>query len=411
MDLIARELGCDPWEIRHRNALRPGDTLPTGQVLDASTAAVACLERAERETGFRARWREVEAARRAAASGEAPDERAPRRGIGLSLFFHGSGFTGNGERRMRSPVTARLTADGRVEVLTAMTDMGQGCAAVFPQIACEAGGLVPDDVVFAEPDTDRVPDSGPTVASRTTMVVGGTIARAVGELTGRVVDWWRGERGGEGELEVVASRLTGADGTWAFREVASAYLAAHGALEVTLRHEPPAWQTFDESAYRGAAYPTYSWGADVVEVELDPATFEVRATEVTTVCDVGRAIHPTLCRGQVEGGTLQAVGWALMEEIKLDGGRYMNDRLATYIIPTAMDAPRLRTVLLEHAYDDGPFGAKGVGELPMDGGAPATAAAIDAATGLFVDRIPATPERLHAWSLEGAGADGGTLAR
>jgi CO/xanthine dehydrogenase Mo-binding subunit len=310
---------------------------------------------------------------------------------------------------MRSPVTVRLTADGRLEVLTAMTDMGQGCAAVFPQIACAAGGLASADVVFAEADTDRVPDSGPTVASRTTMIVGGTIARAVAALRERLLAWWRGERSIEGEIDIVGSRLTAGTRSWAFREVAAACHERHGDLEVTLRHEPPDWQTFDEEAYQGAAYPTYSWGADVVEVEVDSDTFEVRATDVTAVCDVGRAIHPTLCRGQIEGGTLQAVGWALMEEVKLEAGRYLNDRLATYIIPTALDTPRMRTHLIENAYAGGPFGAKGVGELPMDGGAPATAAAIDSATGLFVTRIPATPERLleASWGRAASAVDGG----
>src|SRR5204863_1242190 len=112
------------------------------------------------------------------------------RGVGLSLFFHGAGFTGNGERRMQSPVTARLLADGRIEVLTAMTDMGQGCAAIFPQIAIAAGGLAADDVIFAPPDTALVPDSGPTVASRTTMIVGGLIAKVVGEICARLFSSW-----------------------------------------------------------------------------------------------------------------------------------------------------------------------------------------------------------------------------
>jgi CO/xanthine dehydrogenase Mo-binding subunit len=225
------------------------------------------------------------------------------------------------------------------------------------------------------------------------MVVGGTIARGVSELSQRLETWWQ-ERQGADDISLVDSEFRAGEQTWPFREVARAWLREEGELEVTLRHEPPAWQEFDEATYQGSAYPTYSWGADVVEVCVDPVSFEVRAEHVTAVCDVGRAIHPTLCKGQVEGGTLQAVAWALMEEVKMDGGRYLNDRLATYIIPTAMDAPPMDTVLLENPYEDGPFGAKGVGELPMDGGAPAAAAAIGSATGLFVAEIPATPERL-----------------
>ncbi len=369
MDLIARSLGVDPYEIRARNVVEPGDRLPTGQVLDKTTSARLCLEEAERLTGFRAKWKAQEEARKQdTVDGE------PRRGIGLALFFHGAGFTGNGERKMKSPVTARLLEDGRIEVLTAMTDMGQGCVAVFPQIAAAAAGIGPEDLVFAEPDTGEVPDSGPTVASRTTMIVGSLIARTVSELRDRV--------------------LAQAKPGESFRDAARRYRREAGPVEVTFHHEPPEDQSFDESTYRGAAYPTYAWGADVVEVEVDPDTLAVKPLQVTAVCEVGRAIHPTLCAGQIEGGTLQALGWALLEEVKLQDGRYLNDRLATYIIPTIKDSPRIDVHLLEQAWEGGPFGAKGVGELPMDGGAPAAAQAIENATGLAVNEIPATPERL-----------------
>ncbi|HZF14134.1 MAG TPA: xanthine dehydrogenase family protein molybdopterin-binding subunit [Thermoanaerobaculia bacterium] len=379
MDRIARALGLDPYEIRDRNVVGPGDRLPTGQVLDGSTAARLCLEEAERRTGFRARWREREAARAGQIEG---GDGAPLPGIGLALFFHGAGFTGNGERRMQSPVTVRLADDGRVEVLTAMTDMGQGCAVVLPQIAAAAGGLTEDDLVFVDPDTGQVPDSGPTVASRTTMIVGGAIAKAVAELTQKVAAWWA-DRG--------AVDLSGAS----FRQRARAYREEVGPLVVTVRHEPPAGQSFDEARYQGDAYPVYAWGADVVEVEVDPDTLAVTPRRVTAVCEVGKAIHPVLCAGQIAGGTLQAVGFALLEEIKMSDGRYLNDRLATYIIPTAEDCPRIDVHLLEQPWEGGPSGAKGVGELPMDGGAPATLAAIENALGLAVAEVPATPERLY----------------
>src|SRR5436305_1763572 len=369
MDRIGRALGLDPYEIRARNVVEPGDRLPTGQVLDATTSARLCLEEAERRTGFRAKWRALEEAReQGTCDGES------RRGIGLALYFHGAGFTGNGERKMKSPVTARLLEDGRIEVLTAMTDMGQGCVAVFPQIAAAAAGISPEDVVFAEPDTGEVPDSGPTVASRTTMIVGSLIARTVSELRDRVL-----AKSKPGE---------------SFREAARRHRREAGPVEVTFHHEPPEGQSFDESTYRGAAYPTYAWGADVVEVEVDPDTLAVRPLQATAVCEVGRAIHKTLCAGQIEGGTLQALGWALLEEVKLQDGRYLNDRLASYIIPTVKDCPRIDVHLLERPWEGGPFGAKGVGELPMDGGAPAAAQAIENALGVPVDEIPATPERL-----------------
>lgn len=296
---------------------------------------------------------------------------------------------------MRSPVTARILEDGRIEVLTAMTDMGQGCAIVFPQIAADAAGLTFDDLVFPPPDTRDVPDSGPTVASRTTMIVGGGIARVTRELRDRVIAWWGRQQTRTAGIEVRDGTIhVGGTAVSAFRDAARAYRAGGGAAEVTLRHEPPAWQMFDEKSYQGAAYPTYAWGADVVEVEVDPDTFETRLTRATAVCEVGRAIHPTLCAGQIEGGTLQAIGYGLLEEVKVADGRYLNDRLATYIIPTIKDAPRIDVELIERPWEGGPFGAKGVGELPMDGAAPAVASAIENATGLHATEIPVTPERL-----------------
>ena len=404
MDHIGRAVGVDPLEIRRRNALRPGDRLATGQVMDDSTAALPCLEEAARRTDFQARWRAHEEAREA-RNGGGDGDLLP--GIGLSLYFHGAGFTGKGEHRMRSPVKARLLADGRVEVLTAMTDMGQGCDTIFVQIATEAGGLAPEDLTFAEPDTARVPDSGPTVASRTTMVVGGAIAGAVAELRDQVVGWWRKQQGLAHGLEVEDGVVRAPRGeaarraeTWRFRELARRYHDQVGPLEVTHRHKPPTWQEFDEGSYQGAAYPTYSWGADVVELSVDPDTFETRLDHVTAVCEVGKVIHKTLCAGQIEGGTVQALGWALWEDMKLDAGRYLNDRLTNYIIPTFQDIPPLSVHLLEQPWEGGPFGAKGVGELPMDGGAPAVLCALENATGIVPTAVPALPERLLAWQEE-----------
>ncbi len=389
LDRVARQLRLDPLEIRLRNVVEAGDTLPSGQLLDESTSARLCLETVAETTRFRENWRECEAKRGTAAEGER------RRGVGLSLYFHGAGFTGNGERRMRSPVTVRLADDGRLEVATAMIDMGQGCDTVFQQIAATAAGVEWDDIALVPPDTSLVPDSGPTAASRTTMVVGETLARAAAALRARL-DAWGAEHPASSDSTAV---LPGAPHE-SFRHSALRHLREAGPLEVTLRHEPPETQPFDEASYRGAGYPTYGWGADVAEVEIDPDTLEVRPLAVTAVCEVGRVIHPTLCAGQVEGGTLQAVGWALLEEIQLERGRYLNDRMATYLIPTSEDSPTIRVQLLERPWAGGPFGAKGVGELPMDGGAPAVVQAIENALGFAPREIPATPERLMLLQAE-----------
>ncbi|RME71992.1 MAG: xanthine dehydrogenase family protein molybdopterin-binding subunit, partial [Planctomycetota bacterium] len=180
-----------------------------------------------------------------------------------------------------------------------------------------------------------------------------------------------------------------------FAEAATALIAAEGEVIETAQHETPPEQRFDESTYQGTAYPAYGWLCEVVEIEVDPDTLAVRPLRLTSVCDVGRAIHPVLCKGQIEGGALQAIAWGYLEEIQLANGHYRNDRLQTYIIPTALDTPDMETVLIENPAPNHPTGAKGVGEIPMDGGAPAIVQAIENATGAVLDALPASPERIH----------------
>jgi CO/xanthine dehydrogenase Mo-binding subunit len=153
---------------------------------------------------------------------------------------------------------------------------------------------------------------------------------------------------------------------------------------------------WDETTYTGDAYPVYAWACTIVDVDVDMTTGEVHVTDLVTAVDCGKALHPVMTEGQIEGGSLQAVGWATIEEVKMKDGGYQNDRLATYLIPTALDAPRIKTILVENPYSRGPFGAKGIGELPMDGPAPAVIAAIHDATGVWLDEIPATPEKVLA---------------
>jgi CO/xanthine dehydrogenase Mo-binding subunit len=240
-------------------------------------------------------------------------------------------------------------------------------------------------VDLATPDTARVPDSGPTVASRTAMVVGGLCIHAARRL--------------KAEVE---ARHIGVPFHEAFQDDAK----EHGATRIEQAFEPYPGVEFDDATYRGDAYPAFGWAAAVATVEVDLDTAEVIVRDVLAVDDVGKVIHRVMCEGQVEGGTLQAVGYATIEEIKLDAGRYLNDRLATYLIPTSLDAPRIRTILVEAPFSGAPHGAKGVGELPMDVGAPAVVAAIHDAVGVWITELPATPERILAAlsAREGAAA-------
>ncbi len=179
-----------------------------------------------------------------------------------------------------------------------------------------------------------------------------------------------------------------------FASIAQRYLEEHGPLQIVEQYAPPPGIEWDEQSYRGDAYACYGWSATAVEVEVDLDSGEVRVERVVQACDVGKAIHPILCAGQVEGGVVQALGYALLEELFTKGGRVQNARMQSYIIPTSLDAPHIETILIENAYPHGPYGAKGIGELPMDGPAPAVAAAVLHATGVLVSELPITPDRL-----------------
>jgi CO/xanthine dehydrogenase Mo-binding subunit len=377
----AEALAMSPLELRRRNVYQAGGTTPTQQVLGRDVAGTEVLERAAEASRFeqaRARTAEERATRSASAR--------KARGVGLALAWHGAGFTGSGEEKMGSIATLELTADGRIRILTASTEMGQGTKTIFPQLVAAELELDIDEVEMAPQDTSFVPDSGPTVASRTAMVVGGLLVHAARRL----------------KTEVEAR--TGKPFGLSYRDDAR----THGPTRVDEQFRPYPGRHFDDDTYTGDAYPSFGWAAAVAEVEVDLDTAEVAVLSVVAADDVGRVIHPVLCEGQVEGGTLQAVGYATIEEIKLVDGRYLNDRLATYIIPTALDAPRLETILVEAPFADAPHGAKGVGELPMDVGAPAVVAAIHDAVGIWVHDLPATPERILAalGAIDPVGAPG-----
>jgi CO/xanthine dehydrogenase Mo-binding subunit len=366
---IAEVLGISPYELRRLWAYRVGDTTPTGQVLRESVAALEVLDRAAEASEFeRVRGRTAEM-----RTDRMRTDRAAS-GIGMALAWHGAGFTGSGEQRLASEVRLELDAADGIRVFTASTEIGQGTKTIFPQLVAGELGIPLEDVVVAANDTSQVPNSGPTVASRTAMVVGGLLVDAARHLR-----------------EEVEGR-TGRPFADSYREDA----ALHGPTVVREKFDGYPGIDWDDKAFRGDAYPAFGWACAVAEVDVDRDTGEVHVRSVVAADDVGHAIHRVMAEGQVEGGTLQAVGYATIEEIKLDNGRYMNDRLATYLIPTALDAPRITSILVEEPYSGAPHGAKGVGELPMDVAAPAVVAAVHDAIGVWITELPATPERVVA---------------
>ncbi len=372
MDKVAAAVGLTPEDFRRRNFIKVGDTLAVGQTITEPVDMPALLDRALLLSGYHDK--------RARFTRENPG-RAVKKGIGLAAFMHGAGFTGSGELHLSSVVAVEATVEGTIRVLSASTEIGQGTNTIFSQIAAEALGIDCADIDVVQPDTSIVPDSGPTVASRTCMVVGKLVETAALGVKHALID--------SGYLPPLYSRAE-------FQLACKRYVEALGSLRGSAQYQPPPGLSWDDEKYVGDAYGTYGWAVYVAEVSVDTRTWETRVDDFVAVQEVGKVINPTLAAGQIEGGVAQGIGWALYEDVVWREGRMANPQMTNYIMPTSMDLPPIRVYFEEVPYPYGPGGAKGIGELPMDGPAPAIFNAVAHATGVDVTRLPLTPERLMA---------------
>jgi CO/xanthine dehydrogenase Mo-binding subunit len=377
LDKVAHAIRLAPEELRRRNFIREGETLAVSHVVREKVDMNGLMERAFEMSGYYAK-RERFARENAA--------RAVKKGIGFAAFLHGAGFTGSGEDYLASVVGIEATPDGRVRVLSANTEMGQGTNTIFSQIAADALGLELEQIEIVQPDTANVPNSGPTVASRTCMIVGKLVETAALGIKQTLK--------GSGLLEEKYSPAE-------FAQACKGYIEKFGALKSVSQYKPPPGLHWDEEKYQGDAYGAYAWAVYVAEVSVDTVTCEIRVDDFVAVQEVGKVINPVLAAGQIDGGVAQGIGYALYENVVWQEGRMVNSQMTNYIMPTSMDVPPIRVFFEEIPYAYGPTGAKGIGELPLDGTAPAIVNAIEHATGASITRIPVTPEVLME-ALEGA---------
>ncbi len=351
MHKAALAVGMSQLEFRRKNMLRLGDITGTGQKLTYSVASEQVLGAVEKQLEQQPPTPSTSHSRHGAKLW---------RGHGLSFYYHGAGFTGSGEERLKGKAAVALIADGLFEVRSASTDIGQAVFTMFAQIASEALGLPVDAIRVHQPQTDMVPDSGPTVASRTCMVVGAVVHAAATELRDALLAYAQDEGLDSQDLRAIGRH----------------YFEKHGELSKLSTYRSPPGIHFDEATYTGDAYPVYGWAACATDIVIDPDTYEVKIERMIHAVDVGKAINPVVVKGQIEGGTLQSIGWGLWENIVYDKGAVANTRMTTAIIPTSADAPELETIIIEEPYPHGPHGAKGVGEIPMNGPAVALANAV-----------------------------------
>jgi aldehyde oxidoreductase len=365
-DQLADKAGIDRLEFRILNALGEGDASATGQVLQA-VGIGACL------TALRPHWTRALA------------EAGPGRGVGVASCWYGCGNTA-----LPNPSTIRIgvTATGRIVLHQGATDIGQGSNTVIAQIAADALGVPVASLDRVGPDTAQTPDAGKTSASRQTFVTG-RAAQAAGlalrrKLLGLV------NAGESASLEVAEGRISVIErGQRHLVELSALVPDAQGyVLSATETYDPPS--TALDANGQGKPYALYGYGAQMVELAVDAALGTVRLIKITAAHDVGRAINPTLCEGQIEGGIAQGIGMALMEEYI--PGR--TDNLHDYLIPTFGDVPPIESLLIEVPDPNGPYGAKGLGEHVLIPTAPAILNAIRHATGAELRRVPALPHRV-----------------
>lgn len=369
MDRIAQTVGLSPVEVRKRNFLRPGQTTTTDQAVREPIDLGKLLDRALELSDYKSKQQNFEKENRSANT--------KKQGIGIAAFLHGAGFTGSGERYLSSVVGVEGRRDGRVRVLVSSTEFGQGTKTVLSQIAAEALGVRYEEVETAQADTMEVPNSGPTVASRTVMVVGKLVQSAAFGIQQTLK-----------ECGLLGDTHTPEE----FCAACANYVAAHGELRSWARYEAPPDIFWDDQKYRGEAYAAFAWAVYVATVSVDLATYGVTVDDFVALQEVGRVLHPVLATGQITGGVAQAIGMSLFEKVVWQNGRMQNGQMTNYIIPTSSDLPPIRVFFEELGNVYGAFGAKGIGELPMDGPAPAIANAIADALGVPCDSIPVLPE-------------------
>lgn len=336
---IAKELNLNPWDFKLNHLAKQNDFTSTMGVFRDPVLMPEMINFAMKKSNYLEKKKLYESDK--------------FKGIGMSWFFHGCGFTGSGEQNIIK-AKVRLKKDKNlVYILIAAVDMGQGVKTSFRKLVSHILEIDIENVIFDNPDTDFVPDSGPTVASRTMMIVGGIVARACKE----VKDRWNEE-----------------------------------SFIVEKQYIQPEYIKYDEENFRGDAYPAYSWGVNIVEVEVDKITYQVMVKKAWSVYDIGKAIDERIVIGQADGGLAQGLAYGYLEVMEHKNGKIMQKNMTDYIIPTAMDMPEMETNLFDNPYAFGPYGAKGVGELSLIGGAPAVALAIEQAIKRKVFKIPVTPE-------------------
>jgi CO/xanthine dehydrogenase Mo-binding subunit len=390
MDELAMRLRIDPLEFRRINAYRKGDCMASGQPLEGRVPCIETIDGAARL----ADWPR----RRVDYDRHNVSRPRIRKGLGIAAVIYGVNLHAGGQRLNRAGAHIQILADGSASISIGLTEMGQGLITAACQMAADALGISLDRVSCNPIDTALVPDSGPTVASRATVMSGFPLIDAANKIRSTLfqraalileVD--------PGNLDLKDGRvfvLSNPGRAVAYEEVVAACTVARDNLTEVGWYRAPD-QPWDKATGQGIAYNSFAYAAQIADVEVDTRTGRIAVRDFYCAHDVGHAINPNMVHGQIEGGVVQGMGWAIMENLQLRDGRALNPDFTDYLIPGSADVPRVHSILIEDdPTEHGPFGIKGIGEPSLIPAAAAIANAIAHATGVRFTQLPITPEQV-----------------
>jgi CO/xanthine dehydrogenase Mo-binding subunit len=402
MDELAESLGKDPLEIRLQNCFTRGSVTATGQKLDHNVSLKQVLNEAAVAADFQRKWKTY----RTASAG------SMKRGIGLACSYRGVSLGAEGADA--AGVIVSVQTDGSVILSSGVTDMGQGAQAQMSHIAAEVLGITVDRIQFLNTNTSRVPDSGPTVASRGT-IMGGSAAKKGAEIVRANLLDAGAEMTGmpAGSLSIENDYLI--DSRTGDRLASFAELAAEcfkqGRPLLGLGWHKAQKTSWDEERGQGTAYFTFVYGTNIAEVEVDTETGKTDVIDFVSAHEVGQTISRGGVEGQIFGGVAMGLGYGLFEDFEIEDGTPKQLNFDEYLIPTSMDVPPITTILVENPDPAGPYGAKSIGEPANEIAAPAIVNAIFNATGKRLTEIPASLERVFLGHALSRGGPRGSLQK
>ncbi len=390
INIICNDMGFDPFEFRKNNALKKGALSINSHKIKESCGLIETIDKARKESDYDKRKKEFD-------RWNADESKRTLKGLGVSSIFYGMNLGAKGWFFDKAGSHIQICRDGSVTLCVGNVEMGQGAKTVLAQIAAEALGCQVGDINFTNVDTNIVPDSGPTVASRTTVMSGNALLDAANKLRKKLMN------AAVEVLKLKVNQIMAKHGKFynikdshqfvTFADLAKKCYFDNVSLSDMGYYVSPKVE-YDMQNGQGEPYYVYSYATAVSEVEVDKKTGEVHVNKMTCAHDVGRVINPMLASAQIEGGVAQGVGYAIMENMVSEKGHIKTLGLSTYVIPTTRDFAEVKSVFVEDKSKDGPYGAKGLGEPSLMPVVASVVNAISNAAGCQFDHVPVLPERV-----------------